>query len=580
MKFDIKLFLYKIAGLHFCLLFIAFLCKAEIGNPGLRITEIQCDPLGYETQSPGGLSHEFVEITNCSSVQIDLSSLFISDGTEADTIIPVLDTIPGHFDCLYNSLLLKPGCSALIIDRDYGAAVSEDLSCRIPIFSNTLLLTTGNSTIGNGLSLNEGLVIYRGSKKGADSVLCFAAEKEIETLPLGDYKLNYPANFKEGNSIILSSTFFRNDFILCPTQVSPGKHEGIWQNNLLDMKLSMVNTGKVALCTLVCSRIDTLIKSTIEWSLKTNPQKLTLSQDGQFRFVNGVAIEVIEIPLDSVEYFLEFTEENKKFTRQLEISSLWNPVGIIKINEIFPKGSSVEPEWFELTNVSSMTVSLHGWTYGNTDRIDTIKSDISIAPKEFLTITKDAVLLQKRYPSVTTYLQGVNWPTLDNADDTIYLWNQRGDLQDKAIYHASDIPEWKDGSIARILQPGDLLSVNWSSASKSTPSMPNTQSSEISHEKSPLTIGPVPFTPNHDGKNDALLISYNLPAKSSGSIIILGFDGREIRKYKNLQREDICWDGTDSKGNLISKGPFFVVFRYVTSDGSVKIKRARGILWR
>ncbi|MBN1306947.1 MAG: hypothetical protein JXA18_03455, partial [Chitinispirillaceae bacterium] len=115
----------------------------------LIVSELYRDPLGTESSLGGGASHEFVEITNLGPDSIALDSLFITNGLEADSIVPVRETLPGHEQCLYGGRMIAPGAVALILDPDYRRAIVEDTSRRFLLPAGTLLLQCGDGEFGS-----------------------------------------------------------------------------------------------------------------------------------------------------------------------------------------------------------------------------------------------------------------------------------------------------------------------------------------------------------------------------------------------------------------------------------------------
>ena len=92
----------------------------------LIVSEIYRDPPGTEGSLGGGASHEFVELTNLGSDSVALDRLFITNGLEADSIVPMREPLTGHESCLYNAGSIPPGATALLLDSDYRAGRLHD----------------------------------------------------------------------------------------------------------------------------------------------------------------------------------------------------------------------------------------------------------------------------------------------------------------------------------------------------------------------------------------------------------------------------------------------------------------------
>ena len=113
-------------------------CFPESGDPAdLILTEVMAHP-----DSLYDSTGEYVEVYNPTTTEIDLSGLVISDGDSSDTL--------GAFQS--GSTLLGPSEHALIIDPNY------DYAYDLP--NDTIIVTTSDSTIGNGLSRANPVTLY------------------------------------------------------------------------------------------------------------------------------------------------------------------------------------------------------------------------------------------------------------------------------------------------------------------------------------------------------------------------------------------------------------------------------------
>jgi parallel beta-helix repeat protein len=102
---------------------------------GVIISEVMANAIDEDTG-------EFVELYNAGSAAVELSGLVLSDGDSSD----VLQAYDG------SDTLLAPGAFALVLDAEYADDYSID--------SAALLLTTGDTTIGNSLSVSDPVTLY------------------------------------------------------------------------------------------------------------------------------------------------------------------------------------------------------------------------------------------------------------------------------------------------------------------------------------------------------------------------------------------------------------------------------------
>jgi hypothetical protein len=102
---------------------------------GLIISEVMANALDEDTG-------EFVELYNAGSAAVELSGLILSDGDASDTLVA--------FDG--GDTVLDPGGFAVILDAEYADDYSID--------SGAVLLTTGDTTLGNSLSVSDPVTLY------------------------------------------------------------------------------------------------------------------------------------------------------------------------------------------------------------------------------------------------------------------------------------------------------------------------------------------------------------------------------------------------------------------------------------
>lgn len=101
----------------------------------LLITEVMANA---STETTG----EFVEIYNNGSTAVDLAGLVLTDGDDTD----ILEAYDG------SSTTLAPGDYAVVLDPDYASDYTID--------SAVVQLTTGDTTVGNGLTTSDDITLY------------------------------------------------------------------------------------------------------------------------------------------------------------------------------------------------------------------------------------------------------------------------------------------------------------------------------------------------------------------------------------------------------------------------------------
>jgi hypothetical protein len=257
------------------------------------------------------------------------------------------------------------------------------------------------------------------------------------------------------------------------------------------------------------------------------------------------------------------------------------PGSAIRINEVFPRAQTDCPEWLELANCSNASINLKNWKYGHLEDSCLITaSDFFVPANGFVVLAKDKVLFSAKFPATNPVIQPVRWRALDNYHDTLYVWDSSGVLCESAGWDSHWFSSWTDQSLARVsFTISGLLPWAWAVAPRASPGQPNPEAAPRASGAS-LDIGPIPFTPNNDGKDDYLSIKVNPPAGASVNVSIYGFDGRKYFEVPQpLSSQQFLWNGIAAGGRPVPAGPFFVVAE-ISNNGNRQVIRKKGILWR
>lgn len=137
-----------------CILLLVF-----VDSPFV-ITEVMSNVKGSEATC--GDRNEFVELYNLTPDTIDLSLFHINDFDVDDEICAwdndsILLTYPG---VRINSRLLYPHSYALILDREYTRPDTIGNPQPYDIPDSTLILTTDDTSIGNGIANNDPIMVF------------------------------------------------------------------------------------------------------------------------------------------------------------------------------------------------------------------------------------------------------------------------------------------------------------------------------------------------------------------------------------------------------------------------------------
>ncbi|MDX1653162.1 MAG: lamin tail domain-containing protein [Brumimicrobium sp.] len=267
------------------------------------------------------------------------------------------------------------------------------------------------------------------------------------------------------------------------------------------------------------------------------------------------------------------------------------PVGDeIIINEILFNPLTGGSDFVELYNRSDKYINLQNWELANFSN-DTIANNKIIGqyyilePNDYVVITKDSNFQKVNYPFAIPgkFIQMASLPSYNTDSSTAYLI-YFGDIMDKVSYsedwHFKLLQDDKGVSLERFdpSGPSDDLN-NWHSASETvgfaTPGRVNSQFN-VANTGATINLSSSSFSPDSDGFEDVLLISYELTEPSLvGDLIIYDDMGRKIRtllKSHLLGLQGIIkWDGLDDDGNKASIGPYILIFEALNADSGEKI---------
>jgi Lamin Tail Domain len=253
----------------------------------------------------------------------------------------------------------------------------------------------------------------------------------------------------------------------------------------------------------------------------------------------------------------------------------------VKINEIFPRATVSCPEWIELVNTGNASVNLRGWCIGRLGDSSLVSAgDVLVPGNGFCIVTKDTVQFDAAFPGVRS-VQPQHWHALDNYHDTLELWDASGLMCDSAGWDYRWFGAWTYQSLSRVsFRVSGFDKTAWALAENPTPGRPNPEVVWRAASAASLDIGPIPFTPNGDGKDDYLSIKLMLPPGATGSVAVYGFEGRKYYEIAGVASPEILWNGKTANGSPVPCGPFFVIAEVSDNTGGKSVIRKKGVLWR
>lgn len=270
------------------------------------------------------------------------------------------------------------------------------------------------------------------------------------------------------------------------------------------------------------------------------------------------------------------------------------------INEVLFNPFTGGSDFVEIYNNSNKFINLQNWSLANVanDTIANLKSITAnpklLLPGEFVLLTKDANNITMEYlnSKTNTFLQMASLPSYNNGDGTVVLVNNLNMMVDSFYYnedmHFALLNSVKGVSLERIdYNRPTNDKTNWHSAAEdigfATPGFENSQFQRANDDGGNITLDPKTFSPNNDGVDDVLTISYNFPSPGFvASIVIYDAKGRLVR---NLIKSELLgtqgsfsWDGINEEREKARIGIYIVFVEVFKLDGTTQSFKKPAVL--
>lgn len=545
----------------------AFGIGAE-GNLGrLIINEIMANPL----PSNGLPENEYVELYNPSKDTVNVQGWKMQLNSTAVTL-PSVNILP-------NSYAVIGTTTAATNLSGYGLAIG----------------VTGFPSL-----LNDGMLLKLYDSKG--NLVSFASYSQTwyndDTRSDGGYSLECidPGNLAEGRNNWRASQ--------APIGGTPCAANSVASEN------PDINNPKVI-------STDILDNTTVEISFSEPMDSLTLTLAENYFIDNGIGspskVEITGELYDKVKinffnplvaeqiYALTISDAIKDFAgNTLDITHL--KLGLpqvpnsedIVINEVLFNPYTGGIDFVELYNSSSKCFDLSKISMANRSLTDLSLSQSYAAsdtsrlffPGEFAVITENPEQVKQFYQcqNPSAFVWASDLASFNNDEGYVVVLSESDDVVDEMHYtesmHSKILSDNKGVSLERInpsLSSADVSS--WQSASQTvgfaTPTYKNSQYTELTASTSKFTLTPETFSPDGDGKDDFLLISYKLPeAGYVANIRVFTSNGVEVCRLANnllLGTEGtIRWDGINCSNQRVPVGIYIVYIEYFNLKGEVK----------
>ena len=259
--------------------------------------------------------------------------------------------------------------------------------------------------------------------------------------------------------------------------------------------------------------------------------------------------------LHSISIILDIVDdgnyENNIATFLLPVRYLF---GDVLVNEFFPLPDSTESEFVEI--IPQTNVNMNNWTIRDLGGAKGVFPNLDLSAFTYCLITDDSSFLDIIPDTSILILPGNGLPGLNNSSETIYILDHTESVIDSLQYNENwALMDSRSVEKYRITDTSNEPN-NWGISVGEAGKTPGFQNSLFFSDlpsKGRVTISPDPFSPDGDGIDDELTITYSLPYL--GAAIrweIIDMAGRVIAKpyynYQVGQNGKLKWNGKRDNG--------------------------------
>lgn len=273
----------------------------------------------------------------------------------------------------------------------------------------------------------------------------------------------------------------------------------------------------------------------------------------------------------------------------------------VVISEILFDPLENSAEYMEIYNRSGQVLNAADLYLGTFDAQNRLSKrlvisefpNIVILPKTYAVLSKKPALLQSNHNLCedSQFIEMQNFPSLSNLSGHFALLRNDSSIIDEILYHSSMhyalLTETKGVSLERLnLGKSGMEANNWHSASEnagfSTPGCPNSQEFIEQEVDDLFQIFPLLISPDNDGMDDVLLISYRMKDPGfKANIRIFDSFGRQVRHLVKSEllglQGNYYWDGLSEQSTKLPCGVYIIVFDIFSLDGRVqRVKKMVG----
>ncbi|MFH1319921.1 MAG: lamin tail domain-containing protein [Bacteroidota bacterium] len=265
----------------------------------------------------------------------------------------------------------------------------------------------------------------------------------------------------------------------------------------------------------------------------------------------------------------------------------------IIINEVLFNPRTGGSDFVEVYNNSGRYIDISNWKLANIEAntIANIKPIIQtpyvLFPEEYAVLTQDGANIKDEYPlgNEETFVEIDALPSYNDGDGTVILLNNLLEVSDSFTYdedmHFALLNDKGGVSLERLgFNRLTNDATNWHSAAEvigfATPGYKNSQFNTSGVTDEPITIDPEIFSPDNDGFNDVVNISYKFD--SPGFVANITIYDSKGRPAKYLVQNELLgtdegtfsWDGINENNEKARMGIYIIFFEVFDLDGNIE----------
>lgn len=263
------------------------------------------------------------------------------------------------------------------------------------------------------------------------------------------------------------------------------------------------------------------------------------------------------------------------------------------INEILFNPTPDGADYVELYNRSNAIIDLKDSYIATRSSTGVVSAPKQISPLnrvlfpgEYVVVTDDEQAVKKQYlaKAPLAFAMISSMPSLPDDKGDVLILNTQGKILDELSYDAHWHFKLIDNDEGVALERIDYNkptqdAANWHSAATSagygTPGYQNSQFRQDIAVQASISINPVVFSPDNDGFDDFLTISYQFP--DPGYVCNISVFDAAGRPVQYVTRNALCsqqgafrWDGLGQQNNKLPVGVYVVITEVFNLQGKTK----------